>query len=94
MQIFVAARKSGPLLNQSLVIYCTHQKAEKRATQLQLGLPLLSYKIYSHEGGFPIISFKPISEWPTSKSFREPNVKLVRIDVIGTFWRAVIRELY
>ena len=27
------------------------------------------------------------------KSFHEPSVQLVRIDVIGTFWRATMREL-
>ena len=43
---------------------------------------------------FHIISFEPISERLTSKSFHEPSVKLVRMDVIGTFWRATIRELY
>ena len=35
---------------------------------------------------------KPISESPTSKPFHESNVKLVRIDVIGTFWRATTGE--
>ena len=41
-----------------------------------------------------IISLEPISERPTGKSFHEPSVQLVRIDVIGTFWRATTRELY
>ena len=43
---------------------------------------------------FHIISFWPISESPTSKSFHEPNVKLVRMDVIGTYWRAMNEELH
>ena len=37
---------------------------------------------------FHIISFEPISERPTSKSFHEPSVKLVKLDTIGTFWWA------
>ena len=40
-----------------------------------------------------IISFELISERPTSKSFHESRVKLVRIDLIDTFWRATTREL-
>ena len=39
------------------------------------------------------ISFEPISERPTSKSYYEPSVNLVRIDVIGTFWRATASKL-
>ena len=41
-----------------------------------------------------IISCEPISERVKSKSFDEPNVKSIRIDVIGTFWRATSRGLY
>ena len=41
-----------------------------------------------------IISIEPISKSATSKSFHEPSMKSVRIDVIGTFWRATTRELY
>ena len=33
---------------------------------------------------FHTISLEPISENPTSKSFHEPSVELVRIDMIGT----------
>ena len=43
---------------------------------------------------FHIISFETISESQASKSFNEPSVKLVRMDVIGTFWRATTGELY
>ena len=32
-----------------------------------------------------VIYFKPISERPTSKSFHKSSVKLVWIDLIGTF---------
>ena len=46
------------------------------------------------EIGFHIISLEPISERSTSKSFHEPSVLLVRISVVGTFWRAATRELY
>ena len=41
-----------------------------------------------------IISIEPINKRATSKSFHEPSVKLVRLDVIGTFWRATTREFY
>ena len=41
-----------------------------------------------------IISCELISERVTSKSFHEPSVKSVRIDVIDKFWRATTRELY
>ena len=34
-----------------------------------------------------------MSESPTSKSFHEFRVKLVKIDVIGTFWRALTGNL-
>ena len=43
---------------------------------------------------FYIISLEPINKWSMSKSFHEPSVKLVRFDMIGTFWRATMRELY
>ena len=42
---------------------------------------------------FHIISFEPISDRSTSESFHESRMQLVRIDVIGTFWRATTREL-
>ena len=42
---------------------------------------------------FHIIYFEPISEMTIPKSFHEPSVKSVRIDVIGTFWRATTTEL-
>ena len=43
---------------------------------------------------FHIISFEPISVHSISKSFNAPSVKLVRTDVIGTFWRATTAKLY
>ena len=45
---------------------------------------------------FHIIPYEPIYKRPTSKSFQEPSVNSVRIDldVIGTFWRVSTRELY
>ena len=46
------------------------------------------YLITSAKEIFHIISFEPISESLTSKSFHESSVKLVRIDVIGSFWKA------
>ena len=49
---------------------------------------------FSRDRNIHIISFEPISERVTSKSFPEHSVKSVRIDVIGTFWWATIRELY
>ena len=41
---------------------------------------------------FHIISFKPIIERLTSKSFHEPSVKLVRTEAIGTFWWATTEK--
>ena len=40
-----------------------------------------------------VISFEPISERVTPKSFHEASVKSVKIDVIDTFWRAMTRKL-
>ena len=40
------------------------------------------------------ISLNPISDRSTSKSFHEPSVQLVRIDMIGTFLRTTMREFY
>ena len=52
------------------------------------------HSVRTSEIGFPIISLEPISERSTLKYFHEPSMQLVRIDVIGTFWRATTRELY
>ena len=42
---------------------------------------------------FHIISYEPINERPTSKSFHEPSMLSVRMTVIGTYWQATTREL-
>ena len=42
---------------------------------------------------FHVISLEPISKRSKSKSFHERSVPLVRIDVTGTFWQAMMREL-
>ena len=39
----------------------------------------------SSDRSFNFISFEPISKIPRSKSFHDPSVQLVRMDVIGTF---------
>ena len=41
-----------------------------------------------------IISLGPIGESLTSKSVHELSTKSVRIDVIGTFWKATKGELW
>ena len=41
----------------------------------------------------PYHYFEPISEIQTSKSFPEPSVKSVRLNVIGTFWWTTTTEL-
>ena len=46
-----------------------------------------------YERGY-IISSEPISRTTTSKYFHESSMKSVRTDVIGTFWRAMMRELH
>ena len=40
-----------------------------------------------------MISFEPISKRSTSKSFHEPSVKSVRIDVFDTYWRIIKHKL-
>ena len=52
--------------------------------------PKFFFHIWLFERGYPYHFFEPISERPTSKSFR---VKSVRTDVIDTdhTWRAVVR---
>ena len=41
-----------------------------------------------------IISFQPISNWLAPKSIHQLGIQEVRIEIIGTIWWAISREMY
>ena len=50
-------------------------------------LSALSSYVFDVKEAIHVIYFEPISERQTSKFCHEPSMKLVRIDVVGTFWQ-------
>ena len=79
---------------ENIIFTCTSllQVKHGKRTLLKTKVLVLLWQSSMLKEVIHIISFEPISERMTSKSFHKPYLESVRIDMIGAFWRTVTRE--